>query len=316
MVIHQERAFFLITASQTVTERKTEFSRCPNSPGMFQGQRFDFEKKILLGHTFNLPCKSWDCPYCNPRRILQVRSRVYNGSLQQTVDDYIKAHPENKNYVQKMFTFTYPGLDSSKYKNNRTDFTPDQAYDQMSKYWNLLRTALVKKYGKFDYFKILERQRDGYPHFHILLIGSAITPKDILEYIRRLWCEKYQMGFVWATAAREIKSFKHAVRYATKYLTKSDIKKKPGRYNIKKGARLFSASRGALQKMAKKKKYDDFKIFFGQQGPDGWHEIEVPMTPVKPFIRNHMADKLKFRVLVDEKEMQLKQATLRMLGHN
>lgn len=302
--------------SRSPSAVKDRLPRCPNSPGLFQGTQFDFARDAFIGHSFNLPCKSWDCPYCNPRRLLHTRSRVYNGDMSQYVEEFVLKYPEKRLYVQKMLTLTYPGLSPIDYpKYNRTEYTPAEAYDQMSSKWNNLLAALRRKYGKFYYFKIVERQRDGYPHFHILMVGEAIIPKDILSYIRSLWCAKYRMGFADLGATSKFKNYKHAIRYTTKYLMKTDVKKIPGRFNIKKGARLFSASRGAIEKMARnQKKYNDYQIFFGSAGPDGFHEIEIPMVQVKPFIRTHMADPLRHRVLTDESDMQCELAKLKIIG--
>lgn len=269
----------------TVAAQKQEF--CPNSPGAFQGVRFDSENSKFHGVYFNLPCKSWNCPVCAPKKIKQIRHRVFKGPLLQGAE----VPGFRAKYSQKFLTLTYPGQDF------RARFSPSDALDQMSSAWNKLRTALFKKYGKFHYFKILEAQKDGFPHFHILLVGRAIAEKSILEYIETLWREHYKMGFVRLNVITN--DLKHGIRYATKYLTKKDNIK--GRPNIRRYARLFTASRGAIEPMPKRKKYDVFsRLTFGAATADGFHEIEMEAHPINQFMRDCLSDQCRHKVCDDE----------------
>ncbi len=62
-------------------------------------------------------------------------------------------------------------------------------------YHKLIR-ALKKRYGHFHYLKVVEPHGDGFPHFHVLLVGPGIAPKAVLQTIRDLWVDKYGMGNV------------------------------------------------------------------------------------------------------------------------
>jgi hypothetical protein len=264
-----------------------KFDYCPNSPGVFLGARYDQPAGKMQGVFFNFPCKSWNCPYCSPKKIKQVRHRVFKGPLLQ--DSEVPGF--RTQYTQKFLTLTYPGADY------RSRFTPSDALDQMSNAWNRLRTALKKKYGKFHYFKILEAQKDGYPHFHILLVGRSIADKEILQYIENLWRDHYKMGFVRLNVITN--DLKHGIRYATKYLTKKENQK--GRPNIRRYARLFTASRGALEPMPKRKKYDLMnKIVFGSATDHGFHEFEIDARPITQFIRDSLDQSLRKRICYDE----------------
>ena len=97
----------------------------------------------------------------------------------------------------------------------------------------------------------------------------------------------------------------HGVRYATKYLLKEDareMQKKPGRINIRPYVRLFTASRGSLEKdMKKKKKYKFGQVVFGRHFPgQGWHEQEIDALPIKDFMREALSPLLQQRILTDE----------------
>lgn len=263
---------------------------CPHSPGVFQGIRLDIDGARLHGVSVQLPCNSWDCPVCNGKKIAQVRARIFNGSIYESA----KKNGYRDKYHQKFLTLTVPGADYRRVK------TPEQALEDMNKYFNLLRTAMRKKFGYFAYFRILEKQRDGFPHFHVLLSGENISGKQVLEYIENLWRKVYNMGFVRLNVIT--KDLQHGIRYATKYLTKKD-KVKKDRLNIKRYARLFSASKGALQPMKKKKKYDIFsKVYFGAETPESFTEIEITAHPVSAIVRAACVPVLRYRVLKDEIE--------------
>jgi len=95
-----------------------------------------------------------------------------------------------------------------------------------------------KVYGKFHYFRICELQKDGTPHFHVLLVGNNIIPKSFLQSIESLWRSLYGLGFVKLNAVI-FQDAVHAIRYMLKYVTK-EIK------TIGFSKRLFSSSRGAM----------------------------------------------------------------------
>jgi len=176
---------------------------------------------------------------------------------------------------------TFPG------KTHRMEYSPEEALKIMQECWNKLMTALRKRLGKIHYFRIVEPQKDGFPHFHVLLIGDNIAHRSIKDEIESLWRGRYGMGFIWMTASsKKISSFNHAINYATKYLTK-------GMKSIKKYSRIFSSSRGALMK---KKKGDNELLFgrlmFGTVDDDG-NVCETDVTEVVRHVGSY-GDHAKF----------------------
>lgn len=265
-----------------------DLTRCPHSPGVFQGLRL--EGQSIKGVSVQLPCNSWDCPFCNSKKIARVRARIFNGDIFKACQK--KGYRDQ--YNQKFLTLTVPG------RLYRRSKTPAQALEEMNFAFNRLRTAMRKKYGWFAFFRILEQQQDGYPHFHVLLAGHNIASKEILDYIEFLWVREYQLGFVRLNVITN--DLIHGVRYLTKYLTKKGTKK-IGRLNIKRFSRLFSCSRGALQAPEKKKKYDIFgKIYFGAYAPEVFSGIETPAFDISIHVRNGCIPRLRYRVFSDEIE--------------
>jgi len=84
----------------------------------------------------------------------------------------------------------------------------------MDKGWAKLRSWLLKRYGRFEFLKILEVQKSGRPHFHILISGIPyISHEDLSE----IW-QKYGGGYVWI---RSVSKDLDAVLYVLKYVNKT-----------------------------------------------------------------------------------------------
>ena len=111
----------------------------------------------------------------------KVLARAYKGRL------VVESEKAGK-YYYKLLTLTCPG------KEYREKYTPTEVLHKMTKDWHKLITAL-KKRGRIDYLRVVEAQKDGYPHFHVLIFGRAIAPRDTLGVITKLWA-KYGGGFV------------------------------------------------------------------------------------------------------------------------
>jgi hypothetical protein len=59
-------------------------------------------------------------------------------------------------------------------------------YDEyvfIGKAWNKLRSWLLRRYGKFEYLKVLEATKKGRPHLHILISGIKWIPQKELSDI-------------------------------------------------------------------------------------------------------------------------------------
>jgi len=89
------------------------------------------------------------------------------------------------------------------------------AYGFINKMWARLRANLFKKYGKFEFLRILEPHRSGFPHLHVLVTG---IPFIDWKWLDGVWHEKYAgAGFVFR---RDVGSSFNAVKYLLKYVNK------------------------------------------------------------------------------------------------
>lgn len=173
-----------------------------------------------------VPCKSWLCLTCRVWMLRRLRCRIFNGPMAQRA---LLAGPNGS----KLLTLTLPG------REWREKHSRKEAKKLAQRAWDKLRRALKRSFGEFDHFKVMETQKDGYVHFHVLLVGDAVRPKRILESIRRLWSYKY-FGCFANVDIRTVKDFQHSVRYVTKYMLKKEYQMQPT-FGV-----WWSASRGAL----------------------------------------------------------------------
>lgn len=216
--------------------------------GVFQGIKRTGSKTLQYKRV-PFGCNNWACDECRPFKLKKLYARLINGDLvaASKVDGF------RSKYVVKLLTLTCPG------KEYRAQKTRREAYEEMTHSFDKLIRALKKRLGSFYYIRVREPQTDGFPHLHVLLVGINIAPIYVLDLIKHLWCEKYEMGFVKLNAKGEDQTIGGAIRYIFKYITKcSEFGEEF------KGVRLYTASRGALEK-ERKTKHDwlNYKLQFG-----------------------------------------------------
>lgn len=229
---------------------QVEFIPCPNVIGAFAvyGECLEHGGRLISGC---LPCDRWDCPACGPRKKRSLWIRYQKGTISEKPSSV---------YGRKFLTLTAPG------KEWRGKYTPEDAYTVMADHYAHLVRNLRSKYGHFDFMRVAEPQKDGYPHFHVLLVGDNIAPREILDDIEYFWRDTYRMGFVKLNKV-SFKDGGHALNYILKYITK-DVRGF-GRYK-----RIFSASRGALARV-EKTKWDSSRVVMGRANDTGVHMMPV-----------------------------------------
>ena len=94
---------------------------------------------------------------------------------------------------------------------------------RVSEDWNRFITGLRKRYGKINYVRVFESQRDGFPHIHVILIFEE---REFTAFHHRSgWRirEKYELMRNWGWGFSDVRamySFRGGLRYLKKYLTK------------------------------------------------------------------------------------------------
>lgn len=103
------------------------------------------------------------------------------------------------------WTFTLPG------KGSTVRGDPRRSRAELPRLWNVLRTALRRRLGRFSYIAVPEPQRDGTAHLHVVL--NRYIPKAELDAV---WAENGG-GFTWVEKA----DVQRAGAYLSKYLAKT-----------------------------------------------------------------------------------------------
>jgi hypothetical protein len=118
--------------------------------------------------------------------------------------------------------------------------------------WAKTRAWLYKRYGHFEFLKVLEVQKTGRPHLHILLSGISHIPHADLYGI---W-QKYGGGYVWV---RRIEGKIDAVSYVLKYVNKSILgeNKTYAALLFASNKRMFSVSSGLRDMLCVRRKTID-----------------------------------------------------------
>lgn len=240
------------------TDKKLKF--CPHPVGTFAGVYLDLPNAKHVGIRKIIPCGLWSCPFCRAKNLKKLQYRIFNGAISQNIEHL---------YGQKFLTLTCPG------KAYRASHTPLQAHEEMQKNFAKLFKALKKRHGDFYYLKVVEKHKDGFPHIHVLLSGHAIAHREVKEEIEKLWREKYLMGFVKIVLIK--KGFRAGIKYITKYMVKDLSTDGNGHIqSMGRCKRIFTASKGALMKLNKRKhNWIESKVTLGFVGDNEDGEIQI-----------------------------------------
>ncbi|GAH92905.1 unnamed protein product, partial [marine sediment metagenome] len=96
----------------------------------------------------------------------------------------------------------------------------DDAYNNLRAGWNRLLTMLQKRYGRrLKFVKVVEFQRNGSPHLHVLFFG--ITRLLDAGELREFWDARYGAGtFVYLKKLQGYNNGSGVISYLVKYLKK------------------------------------------------------------------------------------------------
>jgi hypothetical protein len=199
-----------------------ELKRCPQSRTkvefVLHGEGGDILRSAYVR------CKKWACEFCGKQNAIILRKRINQG-----FSGLLTAHsinPAHFQYAVKLLTLTVPGQE---WRNCRTT---EEASVLIKKSLKKFLDALRNRFAPIDYLWVDEKQRDGFPHIHLLLVGRKIAPREVLDWARALWRDRYGMGEI---DIRAVKSIHQVTNYLVKYVTK-------GMETGAKGYRVFSMS--------------------------------------------------------------------------
>jgi len=141
-----------------------------------------FEHPILVA----LACKRWGCCHCGRIRVAQLSTNVK------------RAKPN------KLITLT---VDPKFFES------PREAYDKTRRKLCDFNKAIRKEVGEFEYLRVLEITKAGWPHYH-MLCRSKYIPKSVISDV---WAKLTGATIV---DVKALKNCDNVYAYVTKYLGK------------------------------------------------------------------------------------------------
>lgn len=145
-----------------------------------------FSEELKAFVVIQIRCKRWGCRHCGERKINHYAHKVAS------------ANPN------RFITLTVA---------NRLYESPREAYDKTRRALPQLTVKTRRKFGEFEYFRVLETTKKGWPHYH-LVARSKYIPH---QFIKGAWFNLTGASIV---DVRQIKKNEHIYRYVMKYLAK------------------------------------------------------------------------------------------------
>lgn len=133
-----------------------------------------------------LTCRRWGCPHCGRKKTTHFAHRVR------------AAAPTS------LITLTV---------NPNCYCEPREAYDDTRRQLSALATKLRRRFDEFEYFRVLEVTRKGWPHYHLVARAPYIPQRLLSE----MWAELTAASIV---DVRAIKKVGDVYSYIVKYLAK------------------------------------------------------------------------------------------------
>ncbi len=136
--------------------------------------------------VYPLRCKRWDCPECGPRKARRVIARVDAGmKLPGTV---------------RFLTLTSPAGE-----------TAEASYERFPGRWKRMHQRIVRRFGRFEYVGVVEPQKRGAAHVHVVYRGAFISQR---------WLSRAAAGSGFGRIADIRRRHPRLASYLAKYLTK------------------------------------------------------------------------------------------------
>ena len=147
--------------------------------------------------VYPLRCKKWGCPVCGPRKVKATLARTRAGMALGTC---------------RFFTLTSPG-----------DEDAETSYAEFPARWKRFRMRLERRFGRIEYLGVVEPQKRGAAHVHVVYRGP---------FIPQQWLSRVAAECGFGKIADIRRSNPALMRYLAKYLSKdlSNPASKPPRY--------------------------------------------------------------------------------------
>jgi len=177
----EEKLHYVVGSCDNVRRR---LSFCPSATTLVA-----FSRVLDTEVVCQIKCKRWGCSHCGPRRITSLALRCK------------QARPN------RLLTLT---VDTKLYLTRR------EAYDSTRRKVTELASRIRRRFEEFEYIRILEVTKKGWPHYH-LLVRSPYIPHN---FLRDAWAELTGATIV---DVRQMKKGNNVYFYVLKYLSKQKV---------------------------------------------------------------------------------------------
>lgn len=178
-------------------------------------------------------CKRWTCPKCGAKKVKRLRHAIIKTAI-------------DKN-MRRFLTLT---LDP------RT-CTAQESIDYIRKCWNKFRTYLKRKFSvSVSFISIMELQKSGYAHLHILIDRYIHQP-----WISAAWQAIGGGKIVFITQVDIHRIAGYLSKYLTKELLLGGFKRNQRRYTTSRDIVLFTKSTPGNWRLMKKPIESFYNVF-------------------------------------------------------
>jgi hypothetical protein len=162
--------------------------------------------------AFPIRCKSWDCPTCRKIKAQQYHKRA-----------------ERLKTLSNLHLYTFTFFHS---------LPPDECWADYNASWNRFKTTISRRYGKFNYVRVLEsHKKSPYPHIHV--IADINIPPHVMGPLA------VKSGFGYQMDSKPIDS-EGALLYILKYLQKEWTNEEGRALRKKYRCRIITFSTGLM----------------------------------------------------------------------
>ena len=182
-----------------------------------------WRKQEAIGTTISLlPCRSWNCEHCEPKRRNQLKamaaSGVPNSCLTLTVNTSVGESPtERYKILHNSWKLLVKRIlrQFKKPPAQRWVLTTPEGYEyQELRSYRITDKTKAGRVKRLHYMAFAEETEAKEPHLHILLRTQYIPQRWISQQMQ----EMQNSPIVWI---EKIKGARQAIAYVTKYVTKA-----------------------------------------------------------------------------------------------
>ena len=137
-------------------------------------------------HLWQTRCRTWTCDVCGPRKTWLLCKDIQSAKPNRFITLTTAHHGE---------------------------LSPREVWDTARRQVSELAKRLRRLHGEFEYARVLEEHKSGYPHFHLLVRSPYIAQTELSRH----W---FELTDAFIVDIRKVNPTDRVASYIAKYLTK------------------------------------------------------------------------------------------------